>query len=202
MNRRDAINALLALGTASGPLGVRAQCTPSAQGRTLGILSRQSSQDAERFWLGVFRANLKALGLIEGQNLAIENAFADYRSERLPALAEELVRKRVDVICAFLPDAVVAAARATRTIPIVFVGVPWPVETGLIDSFARPGRNVTGASAYTGVEVSTKRLEFLTDIAPTAPWLSWILDPGMEATLDGGRLDIVHCLARACGRGP
>ena len=62
----------------------------------------------------------------------------------------------------------VAAARATRTIPIVFTAVPWPVETGLIDSFARPGRNVTGVSNYTGMEVSTKRLEFLKEIAPTA----------------------------------
>ena len=96
--------------------------------------------------------------------------------------------------------AAVAAARATKTIPIVFVAVPWPVETGLIDSFARPGRNVTGVSTYTGMEVSTKRLEFLKEIAPTATRLSWILDSSMEVTLDGGRFDIRPLLDPAARR--
>ena len=191
MNRRDAIAALLALGTAAGSSVTRAQSRPSAESRTLGVLApASSSQDAERFFLGVLRAQLKALGWIEGQNLVIEGAFADYKAERYPALAEELVRKRVDVIWAFTGPAAVAAAQATKTIPIVFVAVPWPVETGLIDSFARPGRNVTGVSTYTGMEVSTKRLEFLREIAPTAIRLSWILDSSMEVTLDGGRFDI------------
>jgi putative ABC transport system substrate-binding protein len=190
MNRRDVINALLALGTTTGPLGLRAQSTPSAQRRRLGILTRAASQDAELFWLGALRAELKARGWIEGRNLVIESAFAGDKAERLPALAEELVRKRVDVIWAFLPEGAVAAARATRTIPIVFVAVAWPVETGLVDSFARPGRNITGVSAYTGIEVSTKRLEFLKEIAPAATRLSWILDAGMSATVAGGDFEI------------
>jgi putative tryptophan/tyrosine transport system substrate-binding protein len=190
MNRRGAVSALLALGTAAGPLGPRAQSTPPAGSRTLGILTRQSSDDVERLWLGALRAELKARGWIEGQNLVIEKAFAGDKAERVRALAEELVRKRVDVIWAFLPEAAVAAARATKTIPIVFVGVAWPVETGLVDSFARPGRNVTGVSAYTGIEVSTKRLEFLKEIAPTATRLSWILDSRMQEKMEGGDFDI------------
>ena len=190
MNRRDTISALLVLGAATASIGARAQSTPSARSRTLGILTRQSSQDAERLWLGAFRAEMKARGWIEGQNLVIENAFAGNEAERVRALAEELVRKRVDVIWAFLPEGAVAAARATKTIPIVFVAVAWPVETGLVDSFARPGRNATGVSAYTGIEVSTKRLEFLKEIAPAATRLSWILDANMQAKVKGGDFDI------------
>jgi putative tryptophan/tyrosine transport system substrate-binding protein len=190
MNRRDAFAALLALGSAAAPPGVRSQSRPSAQSRTLGVLTSLPPQDAERLLLGALRAESKALGWIDGHNLVIEAAFADFKTERLLALAGELVRKRVDVIWASGADAAVAAARATKSIPVVFVGVPWPVETGLIDSFARPGRNLTGVSTYTGSEVSTKRLEFLKEIAPNATRLSWILDAGMAATLEGGSFDI------------
>ena len=190
MNRRDTITALLALGTATGPLGVRAQSTPSAQRRTLGVLNPQSAQDAERGWLGGFRAALKSLRWIEGQNLFMETAFADYKLERLPVLAEELVRKRVDVIWTFPTDAAIAAARATKAIPIVFLGVPWPVEQGFIESFARPGHNVTGVASYTGIEVSAKRLEFLKAVAPAATRLSWILGSATEPTVDGAGFDI------------
>ena len=200
MNRRDTITALLALGTTAGSRVARAQSKPAVQTKTLGVLVPMSSQDAERLFRGALRAELKTRGWIEGQNLVIEGAFADYKSERFPALAEELVRKRVDVIWAINAEAAVAAARATKTIPIVFLGVPWPVETGLIDSFARPGRNVTGVSTYTGIEVSTKRLEFLKAIAPTATRLSWILSAGMEAKVNGGNFNIRPLLDPAVKR--
>jgi putative ABC transport system substrate-binding protein len=197
MDRRDTLTALLALGIATGPRASHAQLKPSTQTRTLAVLASGSSQDVERFFLGVFRSELKALGWIEGQNLVIETAFADFKYERLPALAEDLVRRRVDVIWATTPEAAVAAARATQSIPIVFTAVPWPVETGLIDSFARPGRNATGVSTYTGTEVSTKRLEFLKEIAPTATRLSWILDPSLGASVGGGRFDVRPLLDKA-----
>lgn len=197
MDRRDTITALLVLGTTAGPRAVRAQAEASTHGKTLGVLATGSSQDVERAFLPVFRAELKVLGWVEGQNLVVESAIADYRYERLPALAEDLVRKRVDVVWATSAEAAVAAARATKSIPIVFTGVPWPVETGLIDSFAQPGRNVSGVSSYTGVEVSSKRLEFLKEIAPTATRLSWILDPSLGARLDGGRFDVRPLLDRA-----
>lgn len=190
MDRRDTITALLAIGMSAAPRAARAQAKPSTQGKTLAVLATGSSQDVERVFLPAFRAGLKALGWIEGQNLVIESAIADYKYERLPALAEDLVRKRVDVVWATSAEAAVAAARATKSIPIVFTSVPWPVETGLIDSFARPGRNVTGVSSYAGTEVSIKRLEYLKEIAPTATRLSWILDPSLGASLDGGRFDV------------
>ena len=156
-----------------------------------------SAQDAERFWLPGLRAKLKTLGWIEGQNLVIESAFADSKVERLAALAEELVRKRVDVILAYPDLPAIAAARATRTIPIVFVNVSWPVEQGLIESYGRPGRNVTGVSTYTGLEVSAKRLEFLKAVAPTATRLSWILGSPTEQTVDGAGFDIRPLLSQA-----
>jgi putative ABC transport system substrate-binding protein len=196
MRRRDAISALLALSSAAGP-GVRAQSKPSTQGKTLGILTLASSQDAERLWLPGLRAKLKALGWVEGHNLVIESAFADAKVERLAALAEELVRKRVDVILAYPDLPAIAAARATGTIPIVFVNVSWPVEQGLIESYGRPGRNVTGVSTYTGLEVSAKRLEFLKAVAPTATRLSWILGSPTESTVDGAGFDIRPLLSKA-----
>jgi putative ABC transport system substrate-binding protein len=163
----------------------------------LGILTLASIQDAERFWLPGLRAKLKSLGWIEGQNLAIESAFADAKAERLAAMAEELVRKRVDVIWAYPDSPAVAAARATRTIPIVFVNVSWPVEQGLIESYGRPGRNVTGVATYSGIGVSAKRLEFLKAVAPTASRLSWILGSSMEQTVDGVGFDIRPILSQA-----
>jgi ABC-type uncharacterized transport system substrate-binding protein len=197
MHRRDAIFALLALASAAGPRGVRAQSNPSAQTKMLGILTLASTQDAERFWLPGLRAKLKALGWVKGQNLVIESAFADAKVERLAALAEELVRKRVDVILANPDLPAIAAARATRTIPIVFVNVSWPVEQGLIESYGRPGGNVTGVSTYTGLEVSAKRLEFLKAVAPTATRLSWILGSPTEQTVDGAGFDVRPVLSQA-----
>ena len=190
MNRRDAISALLALGTAAGQREARAQSSPSAQKRTLGLLTPALARNAERQWLGEFRARLKSLGWIEGQNLIIESAFAENEAERLRALAEGLVHRRVDAIWTFEPDAAIAAARTTRVIPIVFTNVSWPVEQGLIESFARPGRNVTGVASYTGIEVSTKRLEFLKAVAPAATRLSWILGSAREPTVDGAGFDV------------
>lgn len=197
MHRRDAISALLTLGSAAVALSVRAQSNPSAQSRTLGFLTLASAQDAERLWMPGLRAKLKTQGWVEGQNLVIESAFADNKVERLAAMAEELVRKRVDVILAYPDLPAIAAARATRTIPIVFVNVSWPVEQGLIESYGRPGRNVTGVSTYTGIEVSAKRLEFLKAIAPTASRLSWILSSPMEQTVDGTGFDLRPMLSQA-----
>jgi putative ABC transport system substrate-binding protein len=197
MRRRDAISAFLALSSAAGPLGARAQTNPPAQSKTLGILTLASAQDAERFWLPGLRIKLKALGWAEGQNLVIESAFADAKVERLATLAEELIRKRVDVILTYPDLPAISAARATRTIPIVFVNVSWPVEQGLIDSYARPGRNVTGVSTYTSLEVSAKRLEFLKAVAPSATRLSWILSSPTEQTVDGAGFDLRPELSKA-----
>jgi putative ABC transport system substrate-binding protein len=117
---------------------------------------------------------LREQGFVEGQNLVIESRYAEGRAERFAEFAAEAVRNRVDVIFAVGPQAAMAAARATKTIPIVFWGVPWPVEHGLASSLARPGGNVTGMAFFTGLEVVTKQLEFLKEIAPKTARLAWI----------------------------
>ena len=113
-------------------------------------------------------------------------------------LAEELVRKHVDVIWTFPDLPAIAAARATKTIPIVFVNVAWPIEQGLIESFARPGRNATGVATYTGPRgLDRKRLEFLKAVAPAATRLSWILGSPTETTVDGAGFDLRPVLSEA-----
>jgi putative ABC transport system substrate-binding protein len=117
---------------------------------------------------------MRKRGWVLGDNLVREPYFADGKYEDLPRFAEELVRKPVDVILCGGDHATVAVARATRTIPIVFFNVVFPVELGLVESYARPGRNVTGRSYY-GIQITVKRLGFLREIVPDAKRLSYLL---------------------------
>ncbi len=117
---------------------------------------------------------LREHGFVEGQNLVIERRYAEGRAERFAEFAAELVRNRVDVISVIGPQAALAAARATKTIPIVFWGVGWPVEQGLVQSLAWPGGNVTGATWSTGPEVVGKQLQLLKEIAPKTARLGWL----------------------------
>jgi len=117
--------------------------------------------------------------------LLIERPDAGGKEDLLPKLAAELVAKRVDVIWALGPEAAIAAARATSTIPIVFWGVAFPVEQGLIDSFGRPGRNVTGVAWWASPEVDAKRLELLRAIAPAAKRLASLWVPTSIRTVAG-----------------
>jgi putative tryptophan/tyrosine transport system substrate-binding protein len=111
------------------------------------------------------RQALRDLGYIEGKNIVFEYRHADNKLERLPALADELVRLKVDVI--FTPgiNEALAAKNATRTIPIVFSTTADPVAAGLVDSLARPGGNITGFT-YIGAVLSGKRLELLKETVP------------------------------------
>jgi putative tryptophan/tyrosine transport system substrate-binding protein len=112
-----------------------------------------------------FRQGLRELGYVEGKNIVIEWRYAEGKADRLPGLAAELVRLKVDIIVTSGPVPTRSAKTATSTIPIVMTNDPDPVADGFIASLARPGGNVTGLSALTS-ELSGKRLEFLKEIVP------------------------------------
>ena len=112
-----------------------------------------------------FRQELTKLGWIEGKNITIEYRFAEQKNERLPELAADLVRLKVDLIVVAGTPPALAAKSATTTIPIVMASVADPVGAGLVASLARPGGNVTGFSNL-AFELNTKRLEILKDAVP------------------------------------
>jgi putative ABC transport system substrate-binding protein len=112
-----------------------------------------------------FRQELSKLGWIDGKNIAIEYRFAEQKRERLPELAAELVRLKVDLILATGGASDLAAKKATNTVPIVMANSSDPVGAGLVASLARPGGNVTGSSGL-GTELNSKRLEVLKDAVP------------------------------------
>ena len=125
-----------------------------------------SSPAGARTHREVFRRGLQDLGYIEGKNIVIEYRYLDGMSERIPSVVGELVRLKVDVLLSTSPTVIRAAKQATKTIPIVMVTVVDPVASGLIDSLARPGGNVTGLTRLTR-DLSGKRLELLKETIPT-----------------------------------
>ena len=162
MKRRDFIAALG--GAAAMPLSARAQqATPASR---IGWLST-GSPTSHRFSLSAFREGLRALGYIEGGNLAIEYRWAEGNLARLPELASQLVQQQVEVILAGGSTGAQAAKEATSVIPIIAAGTGDLVELGLVTSFARPGGNLTGFITV-APETAGKRLQIITEIAPQA----------------------------------
>lgn len=174
LNRRDACLALLALGGA--PLIGSAQ--PVGKVHKIGILS----YTAPRASFALFLTALRASGYEEGKNLAIEYRLAEGQLDRLPGLAAELVAARVDLIVAVTNPEILAAMRATASIPIVMLYSQVPVESGLVASLVRPGGNVTGTTIQ-GPETAGKILEVLHDAVPRAKKVAILWEPnypGME----------------------
>ena len=157
MNRRAFI-ALMG-GAAAGPLAARAQ--QAERMRRIGLLLVSGPEP-----LGPFREALADVGYVEGKNIQIEIRSAQGQDTRLPELAAELVRIRVDVIIAVQTPAAHAAKNATRDIPIIVMAGD-PIATGLISNLARPGGNLTGLSA-TAAEAAAKSLELIAEIKPGA----------------------------------
>ena len=154
----------LAVGLLVAPLAPNAQ-QPGKVFR-IGILSNVPLSDPEgaRVW-GALTQGLRELGYVEGQNITIEHRSSEGKYERLPELAAELVRLKIDVIVAPATQNVLVAKQATRTIPIVMAGAGDPVGAGLVASLARPGGNVTGLSML-GFEIVGKQFALLKEIVP------------------------------------
>ncbi len=126
--------------------------------------------------IGLFTQGMRDLGYVEGKNLVIESRFADDKVERLPGLAAELVRLKVDVIVVNASAAISAAQKATTTIPIVMTGTGDPVGSGFVKTLARPGGNITGLSSMSD-DIHPKLLELLIAMAPKLARVAVLVDP-------------------------
>jgi putative ABC transport system substrate-binding protein len=175
MRRRKFISLL---GSAPAwPLAARAQQS------TLPAIGFLRSTPAAPFahLLTAFRHGLKAVGFVEGENVVIEQRWADNHLERLPGLAADLVRRQVGVIVGN-GVAVEAARVATTTIPIVFVTSDDPVERGFVASLSRPAGNLTGLTFFGGGQLGAKRMELLHELAPKADVIAVLMDPNARTS--------------------
>jgi putative ABC transport system substrate-binding protein len=170
---RRAFLATIAGGLLAVPLAAGAQ--PAGKVRRIGYLDQGSAARDERY-LNAFRAGLRELGWTEGQNVAIDVRFAEGKTDRLPALAAELVQRRVDLIATWTTPAALAAKRATGKIPIVIGFVADPVGSGIVASLSHPGGNITGWT-HLGVELRGKYLELLKEAVPDATRFGVLWNP-------------------------
>jgi len=169
LNRREFI--MLLGGVAAWPLAVRAQ-QPAMP--VIGFLNSESPELYEQF-VRAFHRGLNEAGFVEGRNIVVEYRWAVGKYERLPALADELVRRKVAVIVAN-PPSVLPAKAATTTIPIVFTTSLDPVAAGIVGSLSRPGGNLTGITSL-NVEMEPKRLELLHELVPAATIIAALVNP-------------------------
>ena len=206
MNNRRKLLVALGVGALAAPLTSFAQ----QKGKVwrIGFLGTATASGFERR-VEALRAGLRDLGYVEGKNLAIEFRWAEGNYERLPELAAELVRLKVDVIVTHGNLGTRAAKSATTTIPIVMASSIDPIALGLVASLARPGGNVTGITGITA-ETAAKRLELLKDAFPRTTQVAVLLNPdnpggmglnmrAMEATAKSLKLELQQFRVRGPG---
>jgi putative ABC transport system substrate-binding protein len=191
MKRREFITLLG--GAAVMPVAARAE---QSVGPVIGFLNSESP-DLFAYLVRAFHEGLNQSGYVEGSNAAIEYRWADGQYDRLPALAADLIQRRVAVIAANSPAPVMAAKAATTTIPIVFATGYDPVAAGLVASLARPGGNLTGVTSLTA-EVGPKRVELLHELVPTATRIALLVNPAAGAFRESILIDL-QAAARKLG---
>jgi len=176
VNRRNAGLALLLGLLAYGAVPLAAEAQQAGKVYRIGYLSTPTRESVENV-LQAFLRRLRELGWIEGQNLIIEYRWAEGDVERLPALAAELVKRKVDLIVAPAGSAALAAKKATSSIPIVMIFPSDPVELGLVASLSRPGGNITGTTFAPGPEIYGKQLQILKETLPRASRIAILSSP-------------------------
>ena len=192
MRRREFIT-LLGGAAAAWPVAARAQ---QAAMPVVGFLNGSTPTEARRRYnLLPFLSGLAESGFVEGRNIAIEYHWAEDRTDRLPEMAAELVRRRVAVIVS-MPNmaAALAVKAATQTIPIVFLTGADPVAFGIVPNLARPSGNITGFAIFTD-ELATKRLELLHELLPNASTFAFLSNPANVT----GELKVTQGAARRLG---
>ena len=177
MTRRTAAFSL-ALGVLLAPLAADAQ-QPGRVYRIGNLI--QSNPSVAAPFLEAFTQGLREFGYIEGKNIAFERRWADNNVDKLPDLAAELVREKVDLIMVATVPAALATKRATTTVPIVMAGIPDPVALGLVASLARPRGNVTGVAFDVGPEVIGKTLQLLKEAVPKISRVAVLWNPDSPA---------------------
>jgi putative tryptophan/tyrosine transport system substrate-binding protein len=178
MRRREFIAGIG--GAAAWPLVGRAQQTTVP---VIGWLSSATRDQARADLVAAVHRGLSDAGYIEGRNLAVEYRFADHHLERLPAMADDLVRRNVAVIFAAPTAPALAAKAATRSIPIVFSAGSDPIEAGLVASLNRPGGNLTGVSFLLNA-TAQKRVELLHELMPATGLIGYLVNPADSVAAD------------------
>ena len=177
MRRRD----FIAGGSAAVVLSAPARAEQSTKRPTIGFLGAASPELAGP-WVAAFVKRLGELGWTEGRNVAIEYHWAEARTERYSEIATELANRKVDVIVTWASAPVLAAKRATTTIPIVFAAQMDPVGAGVVASLARPGGNITGMSIQQ-TDTAGKRIELLREVVPRLARLAVMANSGAAGAM-------------------
>ena len=171
---------IISFPAAAGISGEAQAVEPTQRVLHIGFVGPESPSTTVR-GVDAFWHRLRELGWVEGQNIAIEARWTEGRPERLPVVIAEVIDRKVDVLVTYSTPAAAAASKATKTVPIVVAGMADPVGSGLADSLARPGGNLTGLSLGYGEGFSGKWLEMLREIVPELSTVAVIWNPNNPA---------------------